>query len=211
MLKTEIDPKNITDFNRDTDQLQAFWLFCMFVAGKNSDWASKCLKKVIDTADTYKSTHGGIFNHFKSIGETGVHNMLVANRVGQYTRLTKGIMQSLDLDLRNCSLQDLLNIHGVGNKTARFFLLHTRDRCDYAVLDTHILSWMRDHGVEDAPKSTPTNLKVYAELENRYRILSRLHYPHLSNAQIDLLIWTKQSGRLDDDLNLRRARLNYEE
>ena len=206
---TEIDPKNITNFNRKTDELQAFWLFCMFVAGKNSDWASKCRKKLLDTAD--KGTDGGIFNYFKSIGEVGVHNMLVANRVGQYTRLTKGIMQSLDLDLRCCSLEELLNIHGVGNKTARFFLLHTRNNCDYAVLDTHILTWMRDHGVENAPKSTPTNLKVYAELENRYRILSRLHYPHLSNAQIDLLIWTKQSGRLDDDLNLRRARLNYED
>ena len=120
-------------------------------------------------------------------------------------------MQSLDLDLRTCSLEELLAIHGVGNKTARFFLLHSRRNCDYAVLDTHILAWMRDHGVEDAPKSTPTNLKVYKELENKYRIMSRLHYPHLSNAQIDLLIWTKQSGRLDDDLNLRRARLNYEE
>jgi len=209
MLKTQIDPKNITDFNRNTDELQAFWLFCMFVAGKNSDWASRCLKKLIDTAD--KGTNGGIFNYFKSIGHTGVHNMLVANRVGQYTRLTKGIMQSLDLDLRTCSLEELLEIHGVGNKTARFFLLHTRERCDYAVLDTHILAWMRDHGVENAPKSTPTNLKVYRELENQYRLLSRLHYPHLSNAQIDLLIWTTQSGRLDDDLNLRRARLNYEE
>jgi len=209
MIKTQIDPKNITNFNRDTDELQAFWLFCMFVAGKNSDWASRCLKKLIDTAD--KGTDGGIFNYFKSIGEIGVHNMLVANKVGQYTRLTKGIMQSLDLDLRTCTLNDLLNIYGVGNKTARFFLLHTRDRCDYAVLDTHVLAWMRDHGVDNAPKSTPTNLKVYKELENRYRILSRLHHPHLSNAQIDLLIWTKQSGRLDDDLNLRRARLNYEE
>ena len=205
---TQIDPKNITDFNRSTDELQAFWLFCMFVAGKNSDWASRCLKKLVDTAD--KGTFEGIFKYFKSIGEVGVHNALVANKVGQYTRLTKGIMQSLDLDLRTCSLQDLLNIHGVGNKTARFFLLHTRRNCDYAVLDTHILAWMRDHGVENAPKSTPTNLKVYEELENRYRMLSRLHYPHLSNAQIDLLIWTKQSGRLDDDLNLRRARLNYE-
>ena len=205
---TEIDPKNITNFNRKTDELQAFWLFCMFVAGKNSDWASRCLKKLLDTAD--KGTDGGIFNYFKSIGEVGVHNMLVANRVGQYTRLTKGIMQSLDLDLRTCSLEDLLNIHGVGNKTARFFLLHTRRNGDYAVLDTHILAWMRDHGVENAPKSTPTNLKVYEQLENKYRILSRLHYPHLSNAQIDLLIWTKQSGRLSDDLNLRRARLNYE-
>ena len=206
---TQIDPKNITDFNRSTDELQAFWLFCMFVAGKNSDWASRCLKKLVDTAD--KGTFEGIFKHFKSIGEVGVHNALVANKVGQYTRLTKGIMQSLDLDLRTCSLEDLLKIHGVGNKTARFFLLHTRRNGDYAVLDTHILAWMRDHGVENAPKSTPTNLKVYEELQNRYRMLSRLHYPHLSNAQIDLLIWTKQSGRLDDDLNLRRARLNYEE
>ena len=206
---TQIDPKNITDFNRSTDELQAFWLFCMFVAGKNSDWASRCLKKLVDTAD--KGTFEGIFKYFKSIGEVGVHNALVANKVGQYTRLTKGIMQSLDLDLRTCSLEDLLKIHGVGNKTARFFLLHTRRNGDYAVLDTHILAWMRDHGVENAPKSTPTNLKVYEELENRYRMLSRLHYPHLSNAQIDLLIWTKQSGRLDDDLNLRRARLNYEE
>ena len=209
MIKTQIDPKNITNFNRDTDELQAFWLFCMFVAGKNSDWASRCLKKLVDTAD--KGTFEGIFKYFKSIGEVGVHNALVANKVGQYTRLTKGIMQSLDLDLRTCSLEDLLKIHGVGNKTARFFLLHTRRSGDYAVLDTHILAWMRDHGVENAPKSTPTNLKVYEELENRYRMLSRLHYPHLSNAQIDLLIWTKQSGRLDDDLNLRRARLNYEE
>ena len=207
MSNTTIDPKNITDFNRNTDELQAFWLFCMFVAGKNSDWASRCLKKLINTAD--KGTFEGIFKYFKSIGEVGVHNALVANKVGQYTRLTKGIMQSLNLDLRTCSLQDLLNIHGVGNKTARFFLLHTRRNCDYAVLDTHILAWMRDHGVENAPKSTPTNLKVYEQLENKYRILSRLHYPHLSNAQIDLLIWTKQSGRLDDDLNLRRARLNY--
>ena len=211
MSVKEIDPKNITDFDRKTDELQAFWLFCMFVAGKNSDWASRCLKKIIHTADTYKSTHGGIFNHFKSIGEIGVHNILVANKVGQYTRLTKGIMQSLDLDLRTCSLEELLAIHGVGNKTARIFLLHSRRNCDYAVLDTHILAWMRDHGGEDAPKSTPTNLKVYKELENKYRIMSRLHYPHLSNAQIDLLIWTKQSGRLDDDLNLRRARLNYEQ
>ena len=76
MNKTEIDPKNITNFNRDTDQLESFWLFCMFVAGKNSDWASQCLKKVINTADTYKSTHGGIFNHFKSNWIEIVHSCL---------------------------------------------------------------------------------------------------------------------------------------
>ena len=196
MSNTTIDPKNITDFNRNTDELQAFWLFCMFVAGKNSDWASRCLKKLINTAD--KGTFEGIFKYFKSIGEVGVHNALVANKVGQYNRLTKGIMQSLDLDLSTCSLYDLLDIHGVGNKTARFFLLHTRAGCEYAVLDTHILKWMRDRGA-DGPKSTPTNSKVYRELEERFRYLSRLAYPFLSDSQIDLLIWSEQSGRISSE------------
>tara|TARA_R100000963_G_scaffold33514_1_gene25923 strand:+ start:767 stop:1441 length:675 start_codon:yes stop_codon:yes gene_type:complete len=195
-----VNPTDITDFNRDTDQLEAFWLFCMFVAGKNSDYASRCLTKLIHAAKLGQDIgEYGVFNYFKSIGEVGVHNALVANKVGQYGRLTKGIMQSLDLDLLNCTLDDLLNIHGVGNKTARFFLLHTREGCDHAVLDTHILAWMRSHGVPDAPKNTPTCSKKYRELEKQFRYLSRLKFPYLSDAQIDLLIWSDQSGRISGE------------
>ena len=199
-----VNPTDITDFNRDTNQLEAFWLFCMFVAGKNSDYASRCLSKLLHSAKWRScnkpefSDNDGVFNYFKSISEVGVHNTLVANKVGQYTRLTKGIMQSLDLNLRTCTLEDLLKIHGVGNKTARFFLLHTRAGCEYAVLDTHILKWMRNRG-EDVPKSTPTNSKVYRELEKRFRYLSRLAYPFLSDSQIDLLIWSEQSGRISSE------------
>ena len=131
-----------------------------------------------------------IFEFFKDLGRDGIHNALVASKVGQYGRLTKGIMQSLDLDLTTCSLEDLLNIHGVGNKTSRFFLLHTRVGGNYAVLDTHILAWLRDHGIENAPKNTPTDSKLYMELEGQFRYLSRLEYPYLSDAQIDLLIWS---------------------
>ncbi len=194
-----VNPTDITDFNRDTDQLEAFWLFCMFVAGKNSDYASRCLTKLIHAAKLGQDIgEYGVFNYFKSIGEVGVHNALVANKVGQYNRLTKGIMQSLDLDLSTCSLYDLLDIHGVGNKTARFFLLHTRSGCEYAVLDTHILAWMRNRG-EEVPKSTPTDSKVYRTLEKRFRYLSRLAYPFLTDSQIDLLIWSEQSGRISSE------------
>ena len=191
-----VNPTDITDFNRDTNQLESFWLFCMFVAGKNSDYASRCLSKLIHGMS--KRGYDGIFNYFKDLGRDGIHNALVANRIGQYGRLTKGIMQSLDLDLETCTLDDLLAIHGVGNKTARFFLLHTRGG-DYAVLDTHILSWMRSHGVPDAPKNTPTTSKKYKELEKQFRYLSRLKFPHLSDAQIDLLIWSDQSNRISRD------------
>ena len=197
MKATTIDPTNITDFNRDTNQLESFWLFCMFVAGKNSDYASRCLSKLIHGMS--KRGYDGIFNYFKDLGRDGIHNALVANKVGQYTRLTKGVMQSLDLDLVNCNLDDLLKIHGVGNKTARFFLLHTREGGNYAVLDTHILAWLRTHGVEEAPKTTPTDSKVYRTLEKKFRYMSRLCYPHLTDAEIDLLIWSIQSGRLSDE------------
>ena len=197
MKITTIDPTDITDFSRDTNQLEAFWLFCMFVAGKNSDYASRCLSKLIHGMS--KRGYDGIFNYFKDLGRDGIHNALVANKVGQYTRLTKGVMQSLDLDLTNCTLEDLLKIHGVGNKTARFFLLHTRKGCEYAVLDTHILAWLRSHGVEEAPKTTPTDNRLYRLIENRFRHMSRASYPHLTDSQIDLLIWSEQSGRLSSD------------
>ena len=191
-----VNPTDITDFNRDTNQLEAFWLFCMFVAGKNSDYASRCLSKLIYGMS--KRGYDGIFNYFKDLGRDGIHNALVANKVGQYGRLTKGIMQSLDLDLERCNLDALLDIHGVGNKTARFFLLHTRIGCEYAVLDTHILKWMRGRG-EDVPKSTPTRKTVYRKLERRFLYLSRLAYPFLTDSQIDLLIWSEQSGRINGE------------
>ncbi len=197
MNKLTVDPTNITHFDRDTNQLESFWLFCQFVAGKNSDYASRCLSKLIHGMS--KRGYDDIFSYFKDLGRDGIHNALVASKVGQYGRLTKGIMQSLDLDLRTCSLDDLLSVYGVGNKTARFFLLHTRQGCDYAVLDTHILAWLRDHGVENAPKNTPTNSKLYRELEKQFRYLSRLEFPYLSDAQIDLLIWSDQSGRISGE------------
>jgi thermostable 8-oxoguanine DNA glycosylase len=196
--KLEVNPTDITHFDRDTNQLESFWLFCMFVAGKNSDYASRCLTRLIHAAKLGEDVgYNGVFNYFKDLGRDGVHNALVASKVGQYSRLTKGVMESLDLDLRTCTLDDLLNIHGVGNKTARFFLLHTREGCEYAVLDTHILAWLRDNGVEDAPRNTPTNSNKYKELEKQFRYLSRLRYPFLSDAKIDLLIWSQQSGRTE--------------
>lgn len=192
-MTTLIDPKNITNFNRSDAELQAFWLFGMFVAGKNSDHASKCLARLLNK-DILP------FEYLRDLGEIGIHNALVASRIGQYNRLSKAVLDSLNLDLRNCSLEDLLQVRGVGPKTARFFLLHTRQDCECAVLDTHILAWMRDNGVEDAPESTPQNQKVYQQLEKQFLFLAKHNFPQMSVAQIDLMIWMKQSGRLQDEI-----------
>lgn len=189
-----INPTNVTNYDRGDAELQAFWIFCLFVAGKNSDRAGDCLKKFL------ARYHDRLpFEALKELGETGIHNLLVVNKVGQYTRMTRAIMESLDLDLRTCTLQDLLGIYGAGNKTARFFLLHSRPDMDLAVLDTHILTWLRDRQAPNVPKVTPTNPREYVRLEMIFLEMTKSLYPHLSSAKVDLAIWADQSGRKVDE------------
>lgn len=195
-IAMNIDPKNITNFSRTNAELQSFWLFSLFVAGKNSDYAAGCLARLLHKA---RFNEQNPFDYLRELGETGIHNALVAAKVGQYSRLTKAIVQSLDLDLSTASLQDLMNVFGCGPKTARFFLLHSRPQCECAVLDTHILAWMRSKGI-DAPVATPTGEK-YLFLERVFLNLAQSEFPLMSIAQIDLLLWMKQSNRLEESLD----------
>ena len=193
-MTTVIDPKNITDFNRTDSQLEMFWLFCISVAGKNSDTTSKLLSLMF-----YSKQDNSPFDFLRELGQTGIHDMLVVHRSGQYRRISKAFTQSLDLNLRTCTLSDLMSIYGVGPKTARFFLLHSREDCQHAVLDTHILKWMKDHGINHAPDTTPQNKQTYIKYENMFYLLVQHYFPGLSLAQADLLIWTQQSGRLNEE------------
>ena len=187
-----IDPKAVTNFCRTDRELQAFWLFCIVVAGKNSDIASYAVSRFLSKAKEGQTP----FEYLTELGKTNIHNALVAARIGQYFRIERAFCQSLALDLRTATLEDLTNVYGVGPKTARFFLLHTRKDIPYAVLDTHILAWMRKHGVEDAPSKTP-HPKQYGKYERLFIKLAKAYFPGVSLADVDLLIWMEQSGRLD--------------
>lgn len=188
----KINPLNITNFDRTYSELQAFWIFCVVVAGRNADFAARSVAALLSRRGSMTP-----FNYLKSLGEHGVHNCLVAHRVGQYTRISKALNESLNLDLRKVSLEQLMAIHGVGPKTARFFLLHSRPGLDLAVLDTHILAWLRDKGIE-TPPSTPGNMERYEELERLFIHMRKACFPSMAPAQADLLIWATQSGRLQE-------------
>ena len=154
-------PTEITNYNRTDYELEVFWLFCILVAGKNSDTTSRVLANFLNKLPEDQTPFEGI----RELGEDGLHNLLVSHRVGQYNRITKAIWQSLDLDLRNCNREDLMNIYGVSHKTSRFFLLHSREFCEEIVLDTHILRWMKDKcHVIGVPNNTPQNKDKYEYL-----------------------------------------------
>jgi endonuclease III len=189
VVRVVIEPTKITNFERTDRELEMFWLYSLMVAGKNADNTARCLNKMLDSTDLSP------FEYMKA-NQNDLHNVLVANRVGQYNRLEKAIRQSLDLNLRTFTLEELLAIHGVGNKTARFFLLHTRRNMQLVVLDIHILSYLRERWGLDVPKNTPHDKAKYAALAKTAVALIREDYPDLSLADADLLIWTQQSGRL---------------
>jgi thermostable 8-oxoguanine DNA glycosylase len=187
MLK--IDPNNITDYHRTETQLQRFWLFCLFAAGKNSDWAATKVEQLLGSCLGLTPFR---FLEYMVL-QTNLHTRLYAIKSGQYTRLHRAIVGSLFVDLAHCGLDDLLTIYGVGPKTARLFLVHTRKDAQHAVLDTHILRWMSEQGIP-TPKTTPSPVK-YAVLEKECIKLFQKHYPQMSFAEADLHVWKQQRYR----------------
>lgn len=182
-----ISPTSITNFDRSTRELQVFWLFSIFVAGKNSDIASRKLSQL--TGLMPDEMHP--FDWFRV---NSIRDALEKCKVGQYNRIGKAIQQSLDLDLKTATLSQLMEVHGVGPKTARFYLLHSRKDCKHAVLDVHILNWIRSQGLY-APTQTPQKTETYDEFERIFYRLANEHFPNIPLANVDLHLWTEMSGR----------------
>ena len=188
----EIIPTSITKFDRNERELQVFALFCIFVAGKNSDFAANKVEAVL--AQFPKDCLP--FNGFCASKDIG--NVLIKAKTGQYTRLSKAVREIIalhdDVGLANATLEQLMGVNGIGPKTAAFFIMHSRKGERHAVLDTHILKWIRGNGFPSAPKSTPS-VNQYGKWENIFFDLVGKHFPSLTLAEVDLKFWTEMSGR----------------
>lgn len=181
-----IDPHNITNYNRSKRELQTFWLFCVLVAGKNSVIQARKLNDFLSEAPYNQLPLVYIDN---LLGSHNLHEKMVEHKLGQYGRLYKCFedsMQYSDL-LDVVGVGDLESIYGVGPKTARFFLLHTRKDQQHAVLDTHILRWMGKQFDVRLPKATPQG-KLYQRIERMF--LNYCREQNLSPAELDLRIWS---------------------
>jgi thermostable 8-oxoguanine DNA glycosylase len=180
-----INPRQITNFKRTEAELQEFLLFCVCVAGKSSEQQAVKLHNFLVTGEAFTP-----FGLIRYIGATNLRIELETVKMGQYTRICKAFMAivNANLDLTTCSLKDLEAIPGVGPKTARFFMLHSREGQEVAVLDTHILGWMRSRGWK-APKATPSQ-PLYGKLEVAF--LMECVWGGQSPATLDLAIWKER-------------------
>lgn len=119
-----VDPCNITNFYRNDQELEIFWVFCILVAGKPSNWAAKKVQDLHRELG-YPEYLVRAAAHM-SFFWNDLYGILQRIRTGQYERIKWALKESASLDLRNGDLDSLLGIYGVGNKTARFFLMHSR-------------------------------------------------------------------------------------
>ena len=187
-----INPAEVTNYNRTQSELQEFILFCINVAGKKSSIEAPKLEIFIQRAKdiTKESTP---FNCIKKLIKLGRLNEIMhwaklspyAQRYNSYVAVSK------IKDLQTVTLNRLLQVPGIGLKTARFFLSHSREDFDEPMLDTHILQFLRDQGYTDAPKSTPSNENTYYYFANIFKNIARQLGKSVTD--LDLQIWKQYS------------------
>ena len=181
-----INPVQVTDFNRSKAELEEFLLFAILVAGKKSEQMAPKLAAFLEPA-----AHLSPLEYITHLGEK-LEDQLRAIRIGQYDRISRcfRVLAERNLDLCNCTFEELESIPGIGPKTARFFMLHTRKDTVVAALDTHILKFLRSLGYS-APKQTPTGAK-YRDLEAAFIDVARSR--NKTVAQLDIEVWTSYAA-----------------
>ena len=187
-----INPAEVTNYNRTQYQLEEFILFGINVAGKKSSIEAPKLEVFIERAKNItKETLP--FNCIRKLIELGrLQEIMHWAKLSPYKqRYNSYVAVSKIQDLRTVTLNKLLEVAGIGLKTARFFLSHSREDFDEPMLDTHILRFLRDQGHKDAPKSTPSSLSVYSYYANAFKMLARTLGKSVTD--LDLEIWKKYS------------------
>ena len=191
-----INPTTITNYNRTEAELEEFLMFAILVAGKNSQQQAVKLDKFLSTAKEFglpSTTTPFEYLEYLSRGKF-LSSVMVNCKLGQYNRLEvafEGILKFKN-NLKNVTIEQLEGIKGIGSKTARFFVLHSRTNVECAVLDTHILKWLAKATGIGMPKQTPSK-KKYGTIEQLFLTEARIR--GISPADLDLQIWTSLSQK----------------
>ena len=192
----------------ESDYIKQKFLFtAICVAGKT---AVVQQKKVDTFCENVCRWNGGkpepVFNLLSSIPiqklTEALSRELRVVRMGQYTRLIKTIEYLCALCRQDASClntigrEELIQCPGVGMKTASFYLLNTRPGVLCAVLDTHILRWLREkRGYTAAPSASPIDVADYKLWEAVYfGEMFKDGYAVKDIAEFDLALWKQGAG-----------------
>ena len=189
-----INPYNITDYSRKRGELEEFLLFCIVVAGKTAYIQAQKLEDFLKSVNArlMMPESSSPFQILKSANQHGIlMEEIQKAKLGQYRKIYNSFkyITEQEYDLTRMTPEELELIPGVGMKTSRFFLLHSdktyKDKI--AIIDTHILKFIKENIDIRAPKSTPTIRVTYKYWEDRF-----LYWCESNNknvADFDLEVW----------------------
>jgi thermostable 8-oxoguanine DNA glycosylase len=189
-----IDPYNITNYKRSKNELEEFLLFCIVVAGKTAYIQARKLDEFLKSVNTRLMMPENI-NPFQTIKSAEQHGILFEEikkaKLGQYKKIYSGFkyISEKEYNLNKMTPEILEKIPGVGMKTSRFFLLHSDIfyTNKIAILDTHILKFIKENIDERAPKSTPVIPLTYRFWEDMF--LRWCSDNNKNMAEFDLEVW----------------------
>ena len=202
--KRMINPYNITNYSRKRGELEEFLLFCIVVAGKTAYIQAQKLEDFLKSVNArlMMPESSSPFQILKSANQHGIlMEEIQKAKLGQYRKIYNGFkyITEREYDLTRMTPEELELIPGVGMKTSRFFLLHSdktyKDKI--AIIDTHILKFIKENIDIRAPKSTPTIRVTYKYWEDRF-----LYWCESNNknvADFDLEVWKSYARTAKND------------
>jgi hypothetical protein len=195
-----IDPNHVTNPARTAAELQEFLLFCVVVAGKNADQQAAKLERFLGGRPPFAYIRA-------SDREGKLEARLREVRLGKYALLGRSFreLSHSKADLATSNWEALTAFPGIGIKTAKFFVLHSRPAEMHGVLDTHVLAWMREHWAAagrhglSVPRHSPQDPRIYRFWETVYfGMVSARHHGGASArvdwARFDLDLWKERRG-----------------
>jgi len=181
----KVDPFNLPSRQMTRPELQYWILFSMAVAGKGAKVTEQKMLAFLHNKGRHE-----LLSPFEIIKlyirRNELLEMMKKYKLGKYTLLNKGFREAINLDLKDLTVEKLDAITGIGPKSSRMIMMYGfPDQQEYAVLDTHVLKWLKAHG-HDVPDATPEG-KTYDRLEKI--VLAEAEALGMSARQFDTFVW----------------------
>jgi len=180
----KVDPFNLPSRQMTRPELQYWILFSMAVAGKGAKVTEQKMLAFLRDEGRPLLPPFDVVRLYIYRGE--LLKKMKKHKLGKYTLLNKGFREAINLDLKDLTVEKLDAIPGIGPKSSRMIMMYGfPDQQEYAVLDTHVLKWLKAHG-HDVPDATPEG-KTNDRLEKI--VLAEAEALGMSARQFDTFVW----------------------
>jgi thermostable 8-oxoguanine DNA glycosylase len=166
-----VTPERLTNFKRTQSELEQLLIFSVAVAGKTAKTTARAIEKFFEGCNLELARPTDFLYMWFCDSDETVLNKLKAARTGNYTRLLKFLKELVENTptLENMTVDSLRKFHGISFKTSKMIILHSRPGERHAVIDTHVIKFLRAVlKLDGLPKSTPNSQKKYDMLEDAF-------------------------------------------